>query len=598
MHILFRYPAIHCDAERVKDLPMSARWIWSLALIAALCAGVLPATARAAAPLDPHLRSALAAAAPADSIEAIVTYDAPPNTNALGRLSALGLRVAPFRRLPAVAVVGVPSRVRAAAGLAGVRGLYLNRRQELFLRESVAVIGADAVASQYGLSGAGVGVAVVDTGVDATHPDLAYGSTTVQNVKLLGLQAAAGQYLLPDAPAYALEGQATTDTTGGHGTHVAGIVAASGAASGGLYRGVAPGADLVGLGAGELIDIFTALAAFDYVLENRERYNIRVVNCSWGDIVRGFDPEHPINRATQALYDAGVSVVFAAGNDGAATDTLNTYSVAPWVIGVAAGEKDGRSVSSFSSRGIPGDDLFHPTLTAPGAIIVSDRTLTGAAVNPGSTPSDPLFIAPEHLPYYTAASGSSMAAPHVAGAIALMLEARPDLTPDVVRRLLVNSATPMPGFQEYAAGAGYLNALGAVELARAIKRVRNYRDPKTGRDERVYDLTERWEGSVAASAPGLEASDSHMITVAPGTRSLEVVIDWDLAASDLSLYLYAPDGSLAASSEVLQAVYGYASETVHLDSPAAGSWRAEVRGFLSAPQAYRGSANAVVALNP
>jgi serine protease AprX len=347
-----------------------------------------------------------------------------------------------------------------------------------------------------------------------------------------------------------------------------------------------------------VIEIFTALAGFDYVLEHKAEYNIRVVNCSWGNIVPGFDEHNPVNQATKRVHDAGVAVVFASGNSGSTTNTLNTYSVAPWVIGVAAGDKDGRSVSFFSSRGIPGDSFFHPTLTAPGYLIVSDRTATGAAVNATSTPSDPLFIQPQHLPYYTTASGTSMAAPHVAGTIALMLQAKPSLTPDVIKRVLINTATPMPQWQEYAAGAGYLNAKAAVEAARSIEKIRKYRDPKTGREEQVYDVSQTWQGSVSASLPGIPSVDRHNISVVGGTLSLDVAVDWNVVANDLSLYLYAPDGTLAAKSEVIQAVYNYANETVHVDHPAPGTWRVEVRGLLNAPQSYTGTSNAVVLVNP
>lgn len=578
---------------------MIARRLWPLLLIFLLCAAALPARASATASVEPELRELLRMIAPAERLGVIATYDARPSAAELAALRALGLTTVSFRHLPMVAAIGLPTQVEAIAAAPGVRGVYLNRPLESLLRESVPLIGATAVRERYGLTGAGVGVAVVDTGLDATHPDLRLGSTTAQNVKLLGLQYAAGQNLNQLAlPVLTLENQLNTDTTSGHGTHVAGIVAASGEASGGYYGGVAPGAHLVGLGAGETIEIFTALASFDYILEHRERYNIRVVNCSWGNIVPGFDPNDPVNVATKLVHGAGITVVFAAGNSGASTDTLNEYSVAPWVIGVAAGDKDGRSVSFFSSRGIPGDALFHPTLTAPGYLIVSNRTATGAAVNASSTPTDAAFIPAEHLAYYTAANGTSMAAPHVAGAIALMLEANPGLTPDVIKRVLVNTATPMPGFQEYAAGAGYLNALAAVETARAIKSVRAYKDPRTGRSEQVYDLVERWQGTVGASIPGAQAADSRTITVAPGTRSLEVVVDWDLVANDLNLYLYAPDGSLAAKSEVIQAAYNYASESVHVDAPAPGAWRAEVRGLISAPQQYRAAASSVVAVSP
>jgi serine protease AprX len=469
------------------------------------------------------------------------------------------------------------------------------------LRESIPLIGAANVWATYGYHGEGVGVAVLDTGIDATHADLLLGQKTVENIKIVGLQYAAGQDLDSlGLPAIYVEDVSNTDTSSGHGTHVAGIVGASGQASGGYYRGVAPSAKLIGLGAGEVIEIFTALAGFDWVLahKNDRQLNLRVVNCSWGNIVPGFDPNNPVNAASRRVHDAGIAVVFAAGNSGAGTDMLNTYSVAPWVIGVAAGDKDGQTVSFFSSRGIPGDDFYHPTLTAPGNLIVSNRASTGAAVSGSSTALDPIYVPAQYIPYYTTAAGTSMAAPHVAGTIALMVQAKPSLTPDVIKRVLVNTATPMPDFQEYAAGAGYLNAKAAVDTARKITHIRSYRDPRTGKTEQVNDLTETWTGTVGARAPGVEAHDSRTVEVQPGTLSLEVTLDWSIYANDLNLYLYDPQGNLAAASETPNAVYQSASERVHVNNPVAGTWAVNVSGLLNTPQAYHAASNAVVLVNP
>jgi serine protease AprX len=385
------------------------------------------------------------------------------------------------------------------------------------------------------------------------------------------LQYAAGIDLdMLNLPVWYLENQPNTDTSGGHGTHVA----------------------------GEAIEIFTALASFDWIIAHKVQYNIRVVNASWGNIVPGFDPNNPVNVATKALHDAGITVVFASGNSGSNTDTLNTYSVAPWVIGVAAGDKNGRDVSFFSSRGIPGDHFYHPTLTAPGYMIASDRAVTGVATNVPNLATDPLSLQPQHLPYYTVANGSSMAAPHVSGAIALMVQANPRLTPDVIKRVLINTATPMPNFQEYAAGAGYLNARKAVETARQIENVYDYRDPETGEEHQVYDQTTSWTGKVGVSLPGLAASHTRAITVAPGTLSLDVTVDWSTIASDLNLYLYDPQGALVAKSEVIQSVYNYANETAHVNNPVAGTWTVKVSGFLNIPQDYRATSNGVVLANP
>jgi len=134
--------------------------------------------------------------------------------------------------------------------------------------------------------------------------------------------------------------------------------------------------------------------------------------------------------------------------------------VAPWVICVAAGLKDGQTLADFSSRGIPDDPLYHPTLTAPGVKVVAARATTGIVLN--------TFFAVDFLDigsdavYYTIASGTSMATPHVSGVAALILEANPGLTPDDVKAVLEATATPMPGYRADEVGAGYLNAYQAV----------------------------------------------------------------------------------------------------------------------------------------
>lgn len=581
-------------------LRMSRLFCLFLVGLLTLAFAITPRQSRAAALIvDPVLARQLQTAAPDLPLSVIVTFDTQPTTAQLTGLINLGASIAPLKRLPMVGVLATAAQIEQIKHMSGVRSVYANQRLQYFLRESVNTIGASSVWADYGYQGEGVGVAVVDTGIDGLHPDLQYGSKTVQNTKVVGLQYAAGVDLdMLNLPVWYLENQPNTDTSGGHGTHVAGIIGASGAASGQFYRGVAPRSNLIGLGAGDVIEIFTALASFDWIIEHKEQHNIRVVNCSWGNIIPGFDPNNPVNVATKALHHAGIAVVFASGNSGSNTDTLNTYSVAPWVIGVAAGEKDGRRLSFFSSRGIPGSDVYHPTLTAPGYLIASNRAVTGVATSTPAAATDPVYLQPQHLPYYTVANGTSMAAPHVAGAIALMVQANPKLTPDVIKRVLINTATPMPDYQEYAAGAGYLNARKAVETAKQIKNVRTYRDPRTGAEYQVYDQTSTWTGNVGVSLPGAAASDTRTIQVAPGTLSLEVTVDWNTIASDLNLYLYDPQGALVAKSETLQSVYNYANENVHANHPAAGTWTVKVSGLLNIPQDYRATSNGVVLVNP
>src|SRR2546426_164193 len=187
---------------------------------------------------------------------------------------------------------------------------------------------------------------------------------------------------------------------------VSGIAGGNGTMSNGLYTGVAPGSNLIGIGTGDVLFIFWALAGFDYILQHQDDYNIKVVNNSWGTS-GPFDPKDPINVATKRVHNRGITVVFAAGNDGPDQNTLNPYSVAPWVIGVAASCsatdtlaqrvhcQPGGMLADFSSRGVPGDPL----------------------------------------------------------------------PPDKMRSILVQTADPMAGYAVFEVGAGLVNALKAVGRA-------------------------------------------------------------------------------------------------------------------------------------
>jgi serine protease AprX len=216
---------------------------------------------------------------------------------------------------------------------------------------------AEVTAINQGLpvSGKNIGIAYVDTGIDATHPDLQLGQNVIQNVYFatadLPVEPPAG--FLPVVP---VENTPVTDVEGGHGTFGAGVAAGTGSASAGLYAGMAPGAKLIGIRAGNDVGLTTyaIVQAMDYTLVNQFRYNIRVCNNSWGTTLADnpYDPNDPINTATRTMHDRNITVVFAAGNDGDAPDMINPFSVAPWVISVAAGQKEGLGTpADFSSRG-------------------------------------------------------------------------------------------------------------------------------------------------------------------------------------------------------------------------------------------------------
>src|SRR2546423_1389823 len=415
--------------------------------------------------------------------ETQTTVDAVTN----GILGA-GAGVVQFNNFSMVAALATPAQLLTISALPGLEGIYANKQLDYYmLHESVPAIRADAV-HVAGITGKGIGVAILDSGIDgAYNADVAYPQYTVQNVKVLYNQNDLFTFG-KDAPkpirrgaTLVVENLPNSETSVGHGTHVAGIGGARGTASNGYYTGVAPGANLIGIGTGDILFIFWALAGFDYILDHQQQYNIKVVNNSWGTS-GAFDPKDPINEATKKVSSRGITVVFAAGNDGPDQNTLNPYSVAPWVIGVAAGCKIGVTdptnsadhcqdpagraavLADFSSRGVPGDPLYHPDITAPGVHIVSTRASTGTVINGLDANHDARIcnIALSNQSYYTCASGTSMATPHIVGVVALMQEAAGGrLKPDQVIKILTATAKPLPGYGEWEVGSGFVDAYAA-----------------------------------------------------------------------------------------------------------------------------------------
>jgi serine protease AprX len=425
-------------------------------LALAIAAGLALASldARAAAVLDPQLQATLSNPGPH---RVIVTFSDPSQRE---RLATLTSQLRLLRELPMAGAALSAAQIQEVAGWEGVESVYLDAPLQYFNHAAGEITGGHFAQDSYGVSGRGVTVAVLDSGVDGNHPDLSFGSKTVQNVKLvadLGLVGASAS----------IENLANTDTSSGHGTHVAGTVAGTGAASANdprrprYYDGIAPGASLIGLGAGEGLNILFALEGFDWVLANQQRYGIDIVTNSWGSSNSVYDPNNPINRASFEVYKRGMVVAFAAGNNGPAENTLNPYAIVPWVINVGSGTK-ARGLSNFSSRGLAGDQYKHIDLIAPGSSICSTRA-AGTAI--GAT--GPLVDStnPAYYPFYHCISGTSMATPFVAGTAALLLEANPELSPDQIERILVETADPMPEFPFHVVGGGYINVRAAVERA-------------------------------------------------------------------------------------------------------------------------------------
>ncbi|MCK7592931.1 S8 family serine peptidase [Lysobacter sp. CAU 1642] len=456
-------------------------WRASL-LAAAMLASPMLAGARQ---MDPALESLLPATPVGEPLEVIVSFDGegPVTAEQYQRLADLGLTGVGMRSLPIAGVMATPAQIQALMGMDDVRSVWLNHPLDYDNREATALTGVDRLRVDPNLrsrgvpfSGKGVGVLVNDSGVDGTHNDLKYPQHVKQNV-LAQTNLRSFDDMLPITYQ---ENIPNTDIAGGHGTHVAGIIGANGAQSRGEMEGVAPGAGIVGYGSGAALFILDTIGGFDYALTHQADYNIRVVSNSFGqtsDTGTAFNPDNPTNIATKALADRGVIVVFSAGNSGAGEGTITgNFKKAPWVITVAAGDKKGR-LAGFSSRGEKGrggsvvvdGETFswedRPTVTAPGVDIYSARASTSGPLDLLAIDDEVNEIGPAYAPYYSKKSGTSMAAPHISGVVALMLEANPSLSWREVKQILQDTATNIPGREAWEVGAGYVNTYAAVQAA-------------------------------------------------------------------------------------------------------------------------------------
>ena len=369
-------------------------------------------------------------------------------------------------------VVDVPNwLLKQLAAHPSVFNIHYDRPVARFNYRTSLTVGTRAVRDLLGVTGAGVTVAVIDSGIASWHDDLTSRSSTLYP---FGNQRVAGFVDF-------VNGQLLPYDDNGHGTHVAGIIAGNGYDVNGARAGAAPDASIVSL---KVLDangngsISSVVAALDWVLANHTAYNIRVVNLSVGAAITESYWTDPLTLAAKRLVDDGVVVVAAAGNFGKNNQGLPQYGGisapgnAPWVLTVGASSTGGTpgrgddTMASFSSRGPTYVDwTAKPDLVAPGTGIVS-------MLAPGSTleATKALFSLPGTVPTaslpYLSLSGTSMAAPVVAGTVALMLQANPALTPNAVKAILEYTAQPYPGYNVLTQGAGFLNAVGAVRLAK------------------------------------------------------------------------------------------------------------------------------------
>lgn len=532
--------------------------------------------------VDPELAVLLNNLTDDSNVAAVVVYHHTPTDADIADLQNIGvLGGTRYRMLPMISLTTTKARLQAISRLASVRSIYGNRTFSWDLepatrnltgaaqvqRNNELTIANNGVA----LSGRGVTVAVLDTGVDGTHADLA--GRVVNNVKLADTLGQGVGFNYPVAS----PNLPSTDQVYGHGTFVAGVIAGNGQQSAGKYAGVATGANILGLSAGDA-NLFFVLSGFDYLLANSSSYNVRVVNCSFS-AKTVFDVNDPVNIATKMLTDNGVNVVFSAGNTGPGDDSINPYAVAPWVISVGATDSQGR-LADFSSRGEFGSPMFRPTLVAPGVAEVSLRPSTVASVTTAAGLVDDKKLSANELPYYTTGSGTSFSAPHVAGVIALMLEANPHLTPAQVRDILQRTATPLTAYYLHEVGAGLLNGHAAVlEAAFPQRRFGQWRGLAF---QNQVDFEESTPQLFAGSAVPGAYSDS-AVSLPPDALRASVQVAWGglSSASKLSLSLLDSSGvqRSVADEAVSQGLTGRRQSSV-LTSPSAGVWTARVTNMM------------------
>ncbi|MFB9572732.1 S8 family serine peptidase [Streptomyces yanii] len=416
----------------------------------------------------------------------------------------------------------------SGAALKGVRRIWLDGRVKAdALDRNLTQIGADT-AWQSGRTGTGVKVAVLDTGVDGTHPDLA------------------GRVLETKD----FSGSGNTLDKVGHGTHVAATVAGSGSGAPGLRKGVAPDTDLV---VGKVLGDDGAGSDSQVIagMEWAVAQGARVVNMSLGS-----GPSNGKDAVTTALESLTTSsktlFVVSAGNNGPGIGTVSAPSIAPHALSVAAVDFAG-GTASFSSRGPAANGTVKPEIAAPGVNVVAARA-TGT--NIGTVQPDP---------NYTALSGTSMAAPHVTGAAALLAQEHPDWSPDRLKHTLMGTAKQPSATQSmYDVGSGVVDVPAALEQTVVAD---------TG----------------AVDFGRLDSSDGTATRTVKLTNTGSESVRLDLSGTLTTAGSTTPEGLLKLSASTLTLAAG-ASEDVTLDVSADGTPTGTYSGALTATPAGGGQA--------
>src|SRR5256714_5070948 len=485
---------------RKKRSPF-ASWITSCALLISLCAGATDRNAKAQSDhktkvqasdgargkkVSTDLRDLVSGARYGnENVRVILQTKGEPGANLQALLRREGVKVhANFRNFN-THVLELPAGMVDELAADGDVTYVSPDRDVKTLGHVSLTTGTDAVRTQttpggknYTLDGSGIGIAVLDSGMYTTHQ---------------AFLASDGRSRV--AVSVDFTGAKKFDLTDkfGHATHVAGLAAGSGDIYSGGYTGIAPNAKLINLavlnsqGIGQTSWVLNAL---DWVMANKATYNIRVVNMSLGTLAVDSYRNDPLCKAVRRLVDAGVVVVVAAGNLGSFNGQkyyglIESPGNEPSAITVGASNTfgtDSRSddvITTYSSRGPTRswwtdsagvahyDNLIKPDLVAPGNKLVSAEGNDNWFVT--NYPYLNVYKSGKDEVKMMYLSGTSMATPVVSGAAALLLQANPRLTPNMVKMILEYTAQPLRGYNQLEQGAGEVNVEGAVRLARLVR---------------------------------------------------------------------------------------------------------------------------------
>lgn len=441
-----------------------SRGIFALSQRLLVVALILTVPAATSTPQPTNVEPALlqlAIAEPDTVVAMIVQKTAPLAVEA--QVIELGGRITKELSLINAFVVELPARrIAQMAQLPGVR--WVSEDAPVVETVCADCIGTAQLASVYNqaigadqlwnqppyLQGQGIGIAVLDSGIQNSHKDVAGRIVAAKNSVSID-----EIFKLPSSEVLKYD-------TYGHGTFVASLIAGNGASAAGRYVGVAPRSQLINVRVSSLMGAATesdVVAGLQWVYENRTAYNIRVANLSFNASKASSYATSPLSAACEILWFNGVVVVTSAGNRG--EGTIYPPANDPFVITVGAADDKGTPsiaddvVAHFSAFGATAEGIKKPDLVAPGRYIVGARATSSLL-----TLFNPQMIV-DHS--YMRMSGTSAAAPIVSGAVALLLQNEPHLTPDQVKQRLLSTANRnWSGYNEVKAGAGYLDIAAAV----------------------------------------------------------------------------------------------------------------------------------------